>query len=594
MEKPMPFFNFYNPFFGGLKISGSDRGDLIFGSFGNDHIAGNDGNDLIFGLFGNDKLSGGLGDDKIFGGFGRDILEGGDGEDHLYGGFGNDRIVGNKGDDRMFGGWGNDLLVWNNGDGSDLMHGGSGYDLVQVNFDTDLVNDDLRNKDVAEFSATDQGVRFARIELNDQAERGLFQLDIRETEALETNFGGGDDTAVIKGDVLEEIVLDLDGGDGVDTLDLSQAAAAVPVDLAAGTVGGSKVENFENVIGTEFDDNIAGDEQDNVISGLGGVDTIFGGAGDDSLVANKGNDFVYGGKGNDALVWNNGDGSDLLDGGDGDDLVQVNFNTDLVNDDLRNKDVAEFSVTDEGVRFARVELNDQTERGLFQLDVRDTETLETNFGGGDDAAVIKDTVLDEIVLDLDGGDGVDLLDFSQAASGVDVDLAAGTIGDVLDVATGEAPEGVVSGSGDGVVDTSGAAGIPVDPSDIDTSALALSASSAVNFENVNGTAFDDTITGDDQDNVIRGGAGNDLMRGGAGADTFVFFEEDAGVDIILDFEFGVDRLEFATSDPDVTTENLLANMTQVGDDVELALNNKVITFDDVVATDFNADDFLIA
>jgi len=544
----MPFFNFFNSFFGGLKINGSDRSDLIVGSFGNDDIAGNGGNDLIFGLFGNDKLAGGLGDDKIFGGFGCDIVEGGDGEDHLYGGFGNDRIVGNRGNDRMSGGRGNDLLVWNNGDGSDLMHGGSGYDRVQVNFDTDLVNDDLQNKDVAEFSVTDEGVQFARIELNDQTERGLFQLDIRKTEALETNFGGGDDTAVIKDTVPDEIVLDLDGGDGVDTLDLSQAAAAVEVDLAAGTVGSSTAENFENVIGTEFDDKITGDEQDNVISGLGGVDTISGGAGDDTLVANKGDDFVYGGKGDDALVWNNGDGSDLLDGGDGDDLVQVNFDTDLVNDDLQNKDVAEFSVTDEGVQFARIEVNDQTERGLFQLDVRNTETLETNFGGGDDTAVIVDTVLDEIVLDLDGGDGVDTLDLSQAAAAVAVNLEEGTVG----------------------------------------------GSKAENFENVTGTAFDDTITGDEQDNVIRGGAGNDVMLGGEGADTFVFFEEDAGVDVILDFEVGVDRLQFFTTDPDVTTENLLANLTQAGDDVELALNNKTITFDDVVVTDFDADDFLIA
>lgn len=399
----MPFFNFFNLFFNGLKIDGSDRSDLIFGSFGDDDIAGKDGNDLIFGLFGDDNLSGDLGDDKIFGGFGQDTVEGGDGEDHLYGGFGNDRIVGNTGNDQMFGGAGDDLLVWNNGDGSDLMDGDSGYDQVQVNFDTDLVNDDLQNKDVAEFSVTDQGVQFARIEVNDQ-----------------------------------------------------------------------------------------------------------------------------------------------------------------------------------------------TERGLFQLDIRNTETLETNFGGGDDTAVIKSTVLDEIVLDLDGGDGVDLLNLSQVGSAVDVDLAAGTISDVRDVATGESPEGVISGSGDGVVDTSGSIGVPVNPDDIDKSALNADISTAVNFEQVTGTAFDDTIAGNDQNNVIRGGAGNDVMSGGEGADTFVFFEEDAGVDIILDFDFGEDSLLFLTTDPDVTTENLLANLTQVGDDVELALNNKVITFEDVQVTEFYADDFMIA
>lgn len=532
----------------GLKIDGSDEGDLIFGSFRDDKIDGNGGDDLIIGLSGDDMISGGTGDDIALGGSGHDTVEGGDGEDFLFGGKGDDRIVGNKGNDNMFGGDGDDRLVWNNGDGSDLMDGGIGYDQVQVNFNTDLVNDNLQNKDVAEFSVTDQGVQFARIEVNDQTEFGLFQLDIRNTEALETNFGGGDDTAVITETVLDEIKLKLDGGDGVDLLDVSQASAGTNINLAKGKLGSSKAKNFENVIGTEFDDKIVGDRGDNSISGLGGVDTIKGRDGDDLLVANKGNDFVFGGKGDDMLVWNNGDGSDLMHGGKGYDKVQVNFDTDLVNDDLQNKDVAEFSVTNKGVQFARIEVNDQTEFGLFQLDIRKTETLETNFGDGDDSAVIVDTVLDEIKLDLDGGDGVDTLDLSQAANAVDVNLANGTLG----------------------------------------------TSTAQNFENVTGSAFDDTISGNDQDNIIRGGAGDDIMRGGDGADTFVFFQEDAGVDVILDFEVGVDQLRFVTNDPDVTTENLLGNLTQVGDDVELTLNNKTITFEDVTVDTFNVDDFVIA
>lgn len=545
----MSFFNFFDLFSGGVKTVGSDESDLIIGSFGNDELDGNGGDDLIFGLLGDDKISGGLGADLVFAGSGNDTVEGGDGDDTLLGGYGNDRIVGNRGNDAMFGGQGDDLLVWNNGDGSDLMDGGQGYDQAQVNFDTDLVDDDLQNKDVAEFSTTDEGVQFARIEVNDQTERGLFQLDIRNTETLETNFGGGDDTAVIKDTVLDEIALKLDGGDGIDTLDLSQAASAADVALGRNKLNDSIAENFENVIGTEFNDKIRGNTQDNVISGLDGEDKMFGHGGDDTLIGGKGNDKFFGGKGDDLLVWNNGDGSDFMKGGSGYDTVQVNFDTDLVDDELQNKDVAEFTSTVHGIEFARIEVNDQTERGLFKLDIRETETIETNFGGGDDTAVIADTVLDEIVLDLDGGDGVDLLDFSQAANAVDVDLDAGTINN---------------------------------------------GSTAVEFENVTGTAFNDKISGNDENNVIRGGAGNDIMSGGEGADTFVFFEEDAGVDIILDFNFNEDSLLFLTDDPEVTSESLLTNLTQVGDDVELAFNNKVITFEDTVVTDFFADDFMIA
>ncbi|MFK7762238.1 MAG: iron-regulated protein frpC, partial [Roseobacter sp.] len=197
---------------------------------------------------------------------------------------------------------------------------------------------------------------------------------------------------------------------------------------------------------------------------------------------------------------------------------------------------------------------DQTAAGLFQLDIRETETLETNFGGGDDTAVIVDNVLDEIALELDGGAGRDALDLSQASGPVSVDLRAGTIE-------------IDNGAG---VDAT-----------------------AVNFEIVTGTDSNDVLQGGLKDNVIRGGKGNDLMEGRGGADTFVFFEEDIGVDVILDFEFGVDTLLFATSDPTVTSENLLADLTQTGSDVELTVNDKTITIEDSVVADFSADDFMI-
>ena len=542
----MPVFETNKTNVNGLEIKSSAQGDLIFGSFADDKIDAQDGDDLIFSLSGDDEVSAGTGDDVVFAGAGHDTVNGGDGEDNMFGGRGNDVLVGNKGNDRMFGGSGDDMLVWNNGDGSDLMNGGRGHDQVQVNFNTDLVNDDLQNKDVAEFSVTDKGVQFARIELNDQSEVGLFQLDIRNTEELETNFGGGDDTAVLKDNVLQEIKLDLDGGDGEDTLDLSQVSHAVKVNLNRDKVGESKLENFEDIIGTEFDDKVIGDGEANEISGLGGSDTIRGRDGDDILVGNKGDDFVFGGGGDDMLVWNNGDGSDLLDGDGGYDTVQVNFDTDLVNDALQNKDVAEFSVTDQGVQFARIEVNDQTEVGLFELDIRDTEKLETNFGGGDDTVVLKDNVLEEIKLDLDGGDGVDTLDLSQVDSAVAVNLDEGTLG----------------------------------------------TSKAVNFENVEGTEFNDVITGNDQDNVIAGGSCLNILTGGDGADTFVFREGDVGVSVITDFEIEVDQILIETSDPSVTTDSLLSNLSQDGDDVELALNGRIVTFEDTTVDEFNADSFI--
>ena len=40
-----------------------------------------------------------------------------------------------------------------------------------------------------------------------------------------------------------------------------------------------------------------------------------------------------------------------------------------------------------------------------------------------------------------------------------------------------------------------------------------------NFENLAGSMFNDTLTGDGNANVIEGGAGNDTLNGGAGIDT---------------------------------------------------------------------------
>ena len=61
------------------------------------------------------------------------------------------------------------------------------------------------------------------------------------------------------------------------------------------------------------------------------------------------------------------------------------------------------------------------------------------------------------------------------------------------------------------------------------------------FENLTGSAFNDTLIGTTGDNVIAGGAGADKLTGGAGADTFVFNFMSEGVDTITDFVSGIDR-----------------------------------------------------
>ena len=101
------------------------------------------------------------------------------------------------------------------------------------------------------------------------------------------------------------------GGDGTDVVNLSQAGAAVDVDLAAGlgTVGPDEllIVEVEDVTGGAFDDTITGDSADNTLKEGEGKDTLDGGEGDDTLKGKDGKDTLKG-----------KDNTDTLDGGDGD------------------------------------------------------------------------------------------------------------------------------------------------------------------------------------------------------------------------------------------------------------------------------------
>ena len=91
----------------------------------------------------------------------------------------------------------------------------------------------------------------------------------------------------------------------------ANATSGITVNLSQTSVqplaDGDKILNFENVIGTDFDD---------VFFGTAVANIIDGGKGRDQFVTGDGNDKVSGGDGNDIF---NGDlGADTLDGGDGD------------------------------------------------------------------------------------------------------------------------------------------------------------------------------------------------------------------------------------------------------------------------------------
>jgi Ca2+-binding RTX toxin-like protein len=153
-------------------------------------------------------------------------------------------------------------------------------------------------------TATDLKVRFTVTDEKGLSASFVTAIDVRRadlgdqhftgTDATETFRPGAGDDIVTARDGNDRIVVEatltkgettdgddrFDGGAGRDILDLSLAAVAVSVDLAAGTangrtIGADTLAGIEQVIGSAFDDRLTG-------SGM--ADTLAGGAGKDTFV----------------------------------------------------------------------------------------------------------------------------------------------------------------------------------------------------------------------------------------------------------------------------------------------------------------------
>jgi Ca2+-binding RTX toxin-like protein len=105
-------------------VTGSSRGDVLFGTPGDDVICAGDGNDVV---------RAGGGNDTVYGGRGNDVVRAGGGNDTVYGGPGNDALRADGGSDRLYGQGGNDALNTSDGRrGNDSADGGGGDDACRV------------------------------------------------------------------------------------------------------------------------------------------------------------------------------------------------------------------------------------------------------------------------------------------------------------------------------------------------------------------------------------------------------------------------------------------------------------------------------
>lgn len=259
----------------------------------------------------------------IHGGEGNDTLTGGAGVDHIFGDAGNDVITGLGGADQLFGGDGSDTFIWNSGDGSDLVEGGTGTNILSVTGSAAAqafalsANGARLSVGIAPGVAIDAaGIQQLNLVGNGGADsltvNDLSTTDVRLVNADFGPAGASTHSIVVNGRQLSDNILITTPGANT----VKVAGLAYDVNLSGVTTGDSLTVN--------------GNGGNDIISAVAGVEaaikfTLDGGAGDDTL---SGDGTLLGGDGNDTLT--GGAGNNVIDGGAGNDLINGNGGNDTL------------------------------------------------------------------------------------------------------------------------------------------------------------------------------------------------------------------------------------------------------------------------
>ncbi len=381
---------------------------------------------------------------------------------------------------------------------------------------------------------------------------GISTINLTNFEILGVNGLEGDDTFDIQGFpfIISFPALRFNGNEGNDLLDASLAP------LTPGFIP------FLN--GNEGNDTILGGPNTEFIDGGADDDSLVGGAGNDTILGGSGNDRIEGGAGDDSLVGGSGSDTFVFSGSalGNDVIIEAAGNVD--NDWL---DFSGFTAGGVNIDLSQGSLQ-VVNAGNLQLTLGNSSAIEHVLGSNAADNIVGNTG-NNILIGLngddviDGGAGNDTLD-----GGVGNDLLIGGTGDdsVLggvgnDTLNGGAGDDtLVGGSGsdrylftgtglgsDSISEPTG--GIDGDTLDFSLAGFAininlglttpqtvspgnltlqLNASDAV--ENVDGSPFNDTITGNASANLLNGNAGNDSILGLGGNDTL---DGGAGNDTLL-------------------------------------------------------------
>jgi serralysin len=513
-------------------------------------------NDLVYigdAYTGTTTIYGGAGEDSLYGGSGNDTILGGDGIDTLYGGRGADTLNGGSGDD----------TIWLTS-GTATIDGGDGSDKIQIGLILEMqgMTINLSGLWTGGTGSAGSGVisSIERIgDINGSAfgdtiivgndyliEGTLTAFGAAGTRLVNQIRGeGGDDVVVgsgthdiIFGDIGNDVLLGMDGDDiliggfGLNELIGGNGADQYVIDFASGSstiveLAGGGIDEVVTFLSAyrlpAYVENLSsgipnfvglGNELDNLIKltdGAGGG-TLFGYDGNDTLISTGTASTLIGGNGNDIYqIGNIGDSTvELLNGGI--DTVRA---TQLIVGLQAN--VENLVFVDSAAHGAGVgNLLDNILTGNIGGDALfGREGNDTLIGGAGAANTLLGQEGDDLYIVAALGDSV--IEFAgQGNDTVQTALASFVLRDNVENLTYAGTAAFTGiGSTDGNVMTAGA-----------------------------GADFLSGLGGDD---ILIGGSGTDIMLGGGGADQYRYAGGETGLDRILDFTSGSDKIVLLNS-----------------------------------------------
>jgi len=295
------------------------------------------------------------------------------------------------------------------------------------------------------------------------------------------------------------------GGADTDTVSYALRTAAVTVTVGAtGTGDGIALEADD--IKNDVEIVTGGTVGDTMTAASGVAVTFNGGPGNDTLIGSTAADTLNGEAGNDIL--RGGDGADTLNGGDGNDTFD------------------EETLTNGGDTFnggAGIDTLDYSQRGVgIRVTMDGTAADDGNLVGqvseGDNCKADVENILGTAQADNITGNALN----NTITGDLGADTLNGGAGDDVFLA-GAAPDGldtITGGTGVDTIDYSARTALVIVTlnATVGSGEVGEGDLLATDMENVIGTDFNDTITGNANANELVGGTGDDTLNGLAGDD----------------------------------------------------------------------------